>query len=77
MSLVTEQLAEDDRQLAAAPARPKRDREAYIREYTPGEFDVEQLPELPRGFRFATLVCWLRGQGQIRRLIAITDRFPT
>jgi hypothetical protein len=32
------------------------DQDAYIREFCPGEFYAAELPDLPPGFRYATLV---------------------
>jgi hypothetical protein len=32
------------------------DEEQYVREFVPGEFGKAELPELPPGYRFATLV---------------------
>jgi hypothetical protein len=41
------------------------DEEEYIREFVPGEFGAAELPEVPPGFRYATIVTvMLRVKGQ-------------
>jgi hypothetical protein len=48
----------------------------YIREFVPGEFGAVELPDIPEGFRYATLVevtLRVKGQpvGRGRRLMAV------
>jgi hypothetical protein len=54
------------------------DQDQYIREFVPGEFSARQLPSIPPGFRYATLVSvQLRVEGEpvgrFRELIAVCD----
>jgi hypothetical protein len=54
------------------------DQDQYIREFVPGEFGKRELPEIPPGFRYATLVSvQLRVDGQpvgrFRELMAICE----
>jgi hypothetical protein len=50
----------------------------YIREFVPGEFGATELPEIPEGFRYATIVSVaLRVEGQPvgrhRRLMTVCE----
>jgi hypothetical protein len=52
--------------------------EQYIREFVPGEFGKKELPELPEGYRYATLVSVtmrVDGQpvGRFREMMAICE----
>jgi len=54
------------------------DQAQYIREFCPGEFGRRDLPELPPGYRYATLVSVtmrLEGKpvGRFREMMAIGD----
>lgn len=54
------------------------DEEQYIRQFVPGEFGLSELPELPHGFRYATIVSVsLRVDGQPvgrhRELMAVCE----
>jgi hypothetical protein len=54
------------------------DEEQYIREFCPGEFGKRELPELPAGYRYATLVSvTLRVDGlpvgRFREMMAICE----
>jgi hypothetical protein len=54
------------------------DEDEYIREFVPGEFGAAELPEIPPGFRYATLVSvMLRVDGEpvgrYRNLMTICD----
>jgi hypothetical protein len=51
----------------------------YIRELCPGEFGTAKLPDVPRGFRYVTLVTVIHrtkgvADGRYRRMIAVRDR---
>jgi hypothetical protein len=52
----------------------------YIRDFVPGEFGPRELPEIPPGFRYATVVhalrCDGRQIGRTRKLMAICDGVP-
>jgi hypothetical protein len=55
------------------------DANEYIREFCPGEFGAAELPEIPSGFRYATLVTVIHrtngiADGRHRRMIAVCDR---
>jgi hypothetical protein len=48
----------------------------YIREFCPGEFHAVDLPEIPPGFRYATMVTVIHrtdgvADGRYRRAIAV------
>jgi hypothetical protein len=50
----------------------------YIREFCPGEFNAEELPEIPSGFRYATRVTVIHrtngvADGRYRQMIAVCD----
>jgi hypothetical protein len=54
------------------------DEEQYIRQFVPGEFGRRELPEIPPGFRYATIVSvTLRVDGQpvgrLRELMAVCE----
>jgi hypothetical protein len=54
------------------------DQDQYIREFVPGEFGKSELPSIPPGYRYATLVSvQLRVDGQpvgrFRELMAICE----
>ncbi len=54
------------------------DQDQYIREFCPGEFGKRELPEIPPGWRYATIVSVsLRVDGQpvgrLRELMAICE----
>ena len=54
------------------------DADEYIREFCPGEFGVAELPEIPSGFRYATLVTVIHrtdgvADGRHRRMITVYD----
>jgi hypothetical protein len=72
--MTTDQATEADfRYFCAHP-----DQDQYIREFVPGEFGKCELPEIPAGFRYATLVSvQLRVDGQpvgrFRELMAICE----
>jgi hypothetical protein len=56
------------------------DEDQYIREFVPGEFGKKELPELPPGYRFATLVSVtmrVDGQpvGRFREMMAICEEW--
>ena len=55
------------------------DADEYIREFCPGEFGTAELPEIPPGYRYATLVTVIHrtdgvADGRHRRMIAVCDR---
>ena len=69
-----EQAIEADRRWFAE--HPKADE--YIREFCPGEFGAAELPEIPSGSRYATLVTVIHrtdgmADGRYRSLIAVCD----
>jgi hypothetical protein len=69
-----EQAIEADRRYFAQ--HPEADE--YIREFVPGEFGAETLPEIPSGHRYATLVTVIHrtdgiADGRYRRMIAVCD----
>ena len=69
-----EQVIEADRRWFAE--HPEADE--YIREFCPGEFSAEELPEIPSGFRYATLVTVIHrtngvADGRYRQMIAIEE----
>jgi hypothetical protein len=52
------------------------DQDEYIREFAPGEFGAEELPEIPSGFRYATHVSVFKridglAVGRYRQLMAV------
>jgi hypothetical protein len=54
------------------------DEEQYIRQFVPGEFGAVELPPIPRGFRYATIVSVTmrvdgRPVGRFRELMAICE----
>jgi hypothetical protein len=54
------------------------DEEVYIREFVPGEFGKRELPELPPGYRYTSLVSVtmrVDGQpvGRFREMMAICE----
>jgi hypothetical protein len=54
------------------------DEDEYIREFVPGEFGAAELPEIPPGFRYATVVSVMlrvKGQpvGRYRNLMMISE----
>lgn len=54
------------------------DQDEYIREFCPGEFRGAELPGIPAGFRYATLVTVIHrtdgvADGRYRRAIAVCD----
>jgi hypothetical protein len=54
------------------------DEDEYIRDFVPGEFGAMELPDIPDGFCYATLVSVLhreKGQpvGRYRRLMAVCE----
>jgi hypothetical protein len=70
---VDEAIAADRRYFDEHP-----DKQEYIREFVPGEFEKGELPEIPQGFQFATHVAvMLRIDGQpvgrFRRLMMVCD----
>ena len=73
-----EQVIEDDRRWFAEHP----DQDQYIRELCPSEFLGMELPEIPRGFRHATLVTVVsRGSNGVacvrgRRMVAIRTHGP-
>jgi hypothetical protein len=69
-----EQAVEADRRYFAE--HPEADE--YIREFCPGEFRTEELPEIPSGFRYATRVTVIHrtngvADGRYRQMIAVCD----
>jgi hypothetical protein len=51
----------------------------YIREFVPGEFAAKELPPIPSGFRYATLVTVIHrtdgvADGRHRQMIAVAGR---
>jgi hypothetical protein len=51
----------------------------YIREFCPGEFGAAELPEIPSGFRYATLVTVIHrtdgmADGRHRCVITVCDQ---
>ena len=53
------------------------DEDEYIREFAPGEFGAEKLPEIPPGFRYATHVSVFKringlAVGRYRQLMAVS-----
>ncbi|HEY2531219.1 MAG TPA: hypothetical protein VGJ20_25365 [Xanthobacteraceae bacterium] len=70
---VDEAVEADRRYFAEHP-----DQDQYIREFCPGEFSAAELPEIPFGFRYATLVTVFHrtdgvADGRHRRMIAVCD----
>ena len=54
------------------------DEDEYIRELCPGEFGAAELPDIPPGFRYATLVTVIHrtegvADGRYRRMVAVDD----
>jgi hypothetical protein len=54
------------------------DEDEYIREFCPGEFGKAELPSIPPGFRYVTLVTVIHrtkgvADGRYRRMIAVCD----
>ena len=54
------------------------DQDEYIREFAPGEFGAEELPEIPPGFRYATHVSVFKridglAVGRYRQLMTVCD----
>jgi hypothetical protein len=54
------------------------DEDEYIREFCPGEFGAADLPDIPPGFRYATVVTVIHrtngvADGRHRRIIAVCD----
>jgi hypothetical protein len=54
------------------------DQNEYIREFCPGEFGAAELPDIPPGFRYATVVTVIHrtngvADGRRRRMIAVCD----
>jgi hypothetical protein len=54
------------------------DADEYIREFCPGEFCAQELPEIPSGFRYATLVTVIHrtngvADGRYRQMITVCD----
>ena len=50
----------------------------YIREFCPGEFGAAELPDIPAGFRYATVVTVIHRtagvvDGRHRRMISVCD----
>jgi hypothetical protein len=69
-----EQAIEADRRYFAE--HPEADE--YIREFCPGEFRALELPEIPTGFRYATLVTVIHrtngvADGRYRQMITVCD----
>jgi hypothetical protein len=56
------------------------DASEYIRDFVPGEFGPRELPEIPLGFCYATIVNAPRCDGQqigrTRKLLAVCDGVP-
>jgi hypothetical protein len=55
------------------------DEDEYIREFCPGEFGKAELPHVPPGFRYVTLVTVIHrtngvADGRYRRMIAVCDQ---
>jgi hypothetical protein len=51
----------------------------YIREFCPGEFGCKELPDIPAGFRYVTLVTVIHrtngvADGRYRRMIAVCEQ---
>ena len=73
---VEEAVEADRRYFAEHP-----DQDEYIREFCPGEFGAAELPDIPAGFRYATVVTVIHRtdgvvDGRHRRMIA-THPDPT
>jgi hypothetical protein len=55
------------------------DEDQYIREFCPGEFGAMELPEIPEGFRYATMVSVIHrdetgvADGRYRHLMAVCE----
>jgi hypothetical protein len=74
--MTVEQAIEADRQWFAA--HPEADE--YIREFVPGEFGALELPQIPPGYRYGTLVSVIHrtegtgvADGRYRSLVALCD----
>jgi len=70
---VEEAVEADRRYFAEHP-----DQDEYIREFCPGEFGAAELPDIPAGFRYATVVTVIHRtdgvvDGRHRRMIAVCD----